>query len=412
MGVSKLERWGTVAVVLMGSACAPRGDGRERAPDRTSAIGPEQALARTLADSLRDAGAKPDDPATCAVCHAAIAAEFEESLHRHAHHDRDPVYGALRAFRIGKEGPSVPGRCASCHSPRDVDAPDSEVARTGVSCVTCHALDGVILDGGVHGERAFVRSSPLLMRSGFDVDAGSSPLHETGPGVAALADGSGVCLTCHAEDRNAAGVVTCATGVELSEAKDTRSCVSCHLPPAAGPSGPVSTRSAHADHRFLGPHRAWAGDPSFFQSALKLGGRFEGARFVATVENTSGHSFPTGFPARLAVLVLRGVDASGAEVWRNVSGDPMKEHPEAVWNKVYAGADGGQTLAPYGVRIVRDARLKPSERREVAVEVPASVTAVEATVRFWLVAPMAAKAIGLGGPEAKPKDVLSARFTR
>jgi hypothetical protein len=83
-----------------------------------------------------------------------------------------------------------------------------------------------------------------------------------------------------------------------------------------------------------------------------------------------------------------------------------------VWNKVYAGADGGQTLAPYGVRIMRDARLGPSERREVAVEIPASVASVEATVRFWLVAPMAAKAIGLGGPESMPKNVLSARFTR
>ncbi len=399
-------------MVVALASCTPRGEVRERAVDRAPAVSAEQALARTLAASLQDAGARLDDPSTCAVCHTAIAAEFEQSLHRRAHQDIDPVFGALRTFRLGKEGPSLPGRCASCHSPRDVAEPDSVVARTGVSCVTCHELDGVVLDGGVHGARALVRSTPGLMRAGFAVDAGASPMHETGAGAPALADGTSVCLACHAEDRNAAGLLTCSTGVELAEAHDGRSCVSCHLPPVAGPNGPVSARASHADHRFLGPHRAWEGDASFFASAVKLGGRFEGGSFVAMVENTSGHAFPTGFPARMAVLVLRGLDASGVELWRNVTSEPMKEHPEAVWNKVYVGADGGVTLAPYGVRLARDARLRPAERREVRVAVPPAVVTVEVTVRFWLVAPMAAKAIGFVGPEAMPRDVLTARVTR
>jgi hypothetical protein len=61
-------------------------------------------------------------------------------------------------------------------------------------------------------------------------------------------------------------------------------------------------------------------------------------------------------PATCAVP-QQGLDATGAEIWRNVKGEPMKDHPDAVLNKVYLDADGGMTLAPYGVKISRDSRL-------------------------------------------------------
>jgi hypothetical protein len=57
-------------------------------------------------------------------------------------------------------------------------------------------------------------------------------------------------------------------------------------------------------------------------------------------------------PATCAVP-QQGLDATGAEIWRNVKGEP----PDAVLNKVYLDADGGMTLAPYGVKISRDSRL-------------------------------------------------------
>jgi hypothetical protein len=185
------------------------------------------------------------------------------------------------------------------------------------------------------------------------------------------------------------------------------------MPRVDGPSGPVSARKTHHSHAFAGPHRAWGdADTSLLASAVKLGGRFEGERFVATLENASGHSFPTGFPARLAVLVMRGLDASGAEVWKNVKGDPMKDHPDAVLNKLYVDAEGAPTLAPYGVKLARDSRLTPGERRTITVAVPSTVSTVELTLRFWLVAPMAATRIGVKGPEATPRDVVVLKVAR
>ena len=85
----------------------------------------------------------------------------------------------------------------------------------------------------------------------------------------------------------------------------------------------------------------------------------------------------------------------------------MKEHPEAVFNKVYVDADGGTVLAPYGVRLARDTRLGPQETRQLTVDVPKQVATVEASVKFWLVAPPAASVLGVSElAEAKPVELL------
>ncbi len=318
-------------VVVAAVSCVKRVD--DAAPPTA-----EQALAQAFANSLLDGGVplSMDDSSTCGVCHSAIAAEFQQSMHSQAHHDADPLYAAMRDFRLRREGAALSHKCASCHSPRDVENVDSAIAKTGVSCATCHELAAVHLDAGMRGAAALERGPSGLLLGGYTLDAGASPLHQTGPALSALVDGTTVCLACHAEERNKAGLATCSTGVELSQAADARSCASCHMPKVEGPSGPVSTRRAHLSHAFVGPHRAWRGDTSLLASSLEIGGRFEGDHFIATLENRSGHSFPTGFPARMAVLVMRGLDATGNEVWRNVTNEPMKEHPVAVLNKVPA----------------------------------------------------------------------------
>jgi hypothetical protein len=110
---------------------------------------------------------------------------------------------------------------------------------------------------------------------------------------------------------------------------------------------------------------------------------------------------------------VRGLDASGAEVFRNIKEEPMKDHPEAVFNKVFHDAEGKPTLAPYGVKLARDSRLAPAEKREIAVALPAGVVKVEATLKLWLIAGPAAKTLGVAAlPEAKPVDVAKASAAR
>ena len=41
-----------------------------------------------------------DNVQLCHTCHATVVAEWQGSMHSQAHHDSDPIYGAMRALRM------------------------------------------------------------------------------------------------------------------------------------------------------------------------------------------------------------------------------------------------------------------------------------------------------------------------
>lgn len=343
-----------------------------------------------------------NDPATCEACHGAVVSEFKESLHSRAHHANDPLYAALRTRRTERQGPQIPDRCAICHNSRDLTDHESVAARQGVTCATCHQVASVSLDGG-NGVHALTVGPEKLFRGPHDVAPGVNPLHATGPALSAIADGTTLCLSCHAEEHNAAGLATCSTGPEFAAGGAQASCTSCHMKSVDGPSGAVTKRTTHRSHVFMGPnHQFRHGAPGMLDEAVQLSAAFQGSKLEVVLENRSAHAFPTGFPGRVAMLQVRGLDAAGKEVYRNITNDPMKEHPQAVFNRGFVNAEGKPSLAPFATKQVRDNRLTPNERRTIAVEVPASVATAEARIVYVLLAPFAAQQLSYEGPETKP----------
>jgi hypothetical protein len=411
--IDVMHAWGRVlgaAVVVLGAAgCGDRSSGGAEPSAAPSSSAPQGGTAGTAATTV-----DLDDASACASCHAQVVEEWRESMHAQAHHETDPIYGALRAFRMTKEGPGLGTKCAHCHHPRELAELDGPRATQGVGCASCHQIGGVDLEGGKAGAKALLAGAPGVLRGPHDVAAGASPAHGTGPALSALADGKTICLACHQEEKNKAGVATCTTGIEHATSGDSQSCVSCHMPEIDAPSGSVGGRETHRSHAFLGPHRAWQkGDPSFVASGVELGGELTGDTVVATLRNRSGHGFPSGFPGRMAVLVMRGLDRSGTEIWRNIHDDPMKEHAAAVLNKVYVDADDKPVLPPYGVKLARDSRLTTEETRSIRIIVPPTVVKVELSLSMWLLPPMAAKTIGLADrPEAKPVVIATHTIAR
>jgi hypothetical protein len=373
--------------------------------------GPEAKIDRP-APGASTVALDPDDPTTCEACHGTVVKEFRESLHSRAHHAVDPLYGAMRQRRLEKQGPEVVKRCAVCHTPRDQVDVESPSARAGVTCATCHQLAGVTRDGGA-GVHALVAGPQKHFRGPHDVATRIEGVHGTGPALAELVDGTTLCLACHAEERNTAGLLTCSTGPEYDAAGAGPTCTSCHMKTVDGPSGTVTTRPSHRSHSFAGPdqHRRLGG-VGLMDEAVNLSGRFTGERLEVTIENRSPHAFPTGFPARMALLDVRGLDASGQEVFHNVTTDPMKEHPEAVFNRGFVDAEGKPSLAPFATRQVRDNRLGPKERRLIALTVPATVTSAELRVKFFLLAPFAAQQLAYRGPETAPLVLPATRVAR
>lgn len=397
-------RYLPLAGVVLAVSCSP-----QRESDTTPALVDPHPRAVELAKSL-GGPLNLDDPLQCAVCHAAVVAEWQESMHARAHQDNDPLFAAMRDFRLGL-GQPIEGKCERCHSPRGADAP---VAQTGVSCATCHNLEAVHLDRKGHGNLLLEFAATDTMRSARDVQNGRSPVHGNGPAHPALVDGQTLCLACHRDHTNPAGVPTCTTGSELAASETDASCTSCHMPEVQGPSGVVSDRPTHRSHRFLGPHRAYLqNDPSFLASAVELSVRRNESNAVVTLRNRSGHGFPSGFPGRTVVLHLLGKNDAGEVIWRNFTGDPMQESPRSVFNKVYVDDDGTPTLPPLAKALKRDNRLGPDEIRTLEFELPASVARVDASLQYHLLPPAAAKRLGFDDPVlTKSVEVLRATATK
>ena len=348
-------------------------------------------------------------PEQCAACHQAVVAEWESSLHRRAHTTRDPIFAAVHRVRSEREGAeAVAKNCANCHSPAG-DSP--ELADLGVTCSTCHQTKAVDRSAGKMGFAAFVRTADneIAGPHGKDIVAGAP--HALAIAEPHVFDGSTLCLSCHEELKNKDNIASCSTGIEWRDGqpKEGEACVDCHMPWVEGPSGVLSqARTRHRSHAFIGPHAAirMPDDPrmDLAKGALGLEVVFEGDTLKVTLGNKSRHAWPTGFPGRFAVVSLVGYDGDDREVWRNFTDDPMRQHPDAVLNKVYLDGEGQPTLAPYAKTLARDSRLKTDETRVLEVVVPAEVKRVEASVVSRLVAPPLAKMLGLGefilGPSA------------
>lgn len=333
------------------------------------------------------------DPAACTSCHAAIVGEWQQSMHARAHHSRDPIYAGVRALRAKKEGADITRACAGCHTPGFEDDPEAKAAAVGVGCATCH--------------NARVGGAPHQLLGPNDVAADATDAHGTGPANAMLADGTTMCMTCHASLDSPSGLSMCATGAEHEAiATDERaSCASCHMPRVAGAATTGSNKPDHASHGFLGPHRAWyQDDPAFAATAVNIAATLSAKTLAITVSNVSGHSFPTGFPGRMAVIGCVGRDASGEEKWRC---EPR------VLTKKYIDAEGKPTLAPFAETLASDTRIAPGASEVIEAEVPKEVASVEVTVSMRLVPEMLAAKLGLTeAPEAEPRVIHTVTVAR
>jgi hypothetical protein len=355
-----------------------------------------------------------EDPTSCKGCHGVIYREWTESMHSRAHHEEDPIYGAMRAFRMEKQGEHIASSCARCHNPRSPKAPDAAAGRAGVSCAACHNVAEVHVEEGKVGVETITWDGGGVMRSSRDLEPGASPVHGTGEALSAMQDGETLCLSCHNATKTPRGVAACTTGPEFREHGGEQTCVSCHMPEVEGAAGAVGRQERHASHQFLGPHRAWyQDDPSFLESGLDVSAAFVGDALEVTLVNQSAHGFPSGFPGRLVIVKVVGEDAKGGAVWKNVTDMPMAEHPDSMLNKVYHDAEGEPVPAAFSVKLARDNRLKPDETRTITYAIPANVRAVQVSVVYRLLPPKLAKVLGLAErEEATPRVIGTARARR
>lgn len=397
-GVNDRARRLSLAAALGLAACTPAPTPKE-APqaDKSTAEAPKP-------------GVDPLDPNSCKSCHGSIFEEWSGSMHALAHQSKDPIFAGLRKIRLKKEGEGIAKACANCHYPRAKDF-EGPIATAGLGCTSCHSIKTLHPAPKMGGAAAeFYADNTLLGPH----DTKDNPAHKGGPAPSFMTDSQPLCLSCHGEVKNKAKLSACSTGPEHAATEGAKSCVSCHMPQVEGPGVFSSARKTHASHKLFGPRAAWA-DKSYAMAdrGLKLSMTLKRRNLKVSLQNTSGHAFPTGFPGRMVILKLVGLDRAGKPVWTNFEKNPMKESPESVLNKVYVGKDDKPILPPYAVKLKRDSRLKPGETRALSFKVPSKVRTVKAKALFRLVPPPVVKPFGLeGSPLAGMQPIAEASAKR
>ncbi len=223
----------------------------------------------TVAVGPTPRGLASTDAASCATCHAAIAAEWRSSMH--AASWTDEVFQSAYAVE-------PMAFCRNCHAPSHTGSvPRGVAADDGVSCAVCHVRDEHVLGtGGSRGAPHPVMAVRAMSESrycggchqfNFPGDTGRGGAHfETGEPM---------------QD-------TYAEWLDSAAAAEQTQCQGCHMPWVD------DARGRHRSHRFPGGR-----DLALLRSALDVTvtARADGDHTVVTATLTPralGHSFPTG----------------------------------------------------------------------------------------------------------------------
>lgn len=313
-----------------------------------------------------------DAPPGCRSCHEAQALQWERSLHASA--SVDPLVKAMREWAQADAGDAVAAKCATCHS---VPLVDGSARSAMVTCEACH--QGQQLGPGAQG---------------WAVDP-SRPVRSRNPATAAphavVADpaltNGGICLVCHAEMLNPAGLAVCTTGPEHAARHGAATCVDCH---AGG-----------GDHRFDGTSAA------MLSRAASLSLEFGAGTAVVSVANRgAGHALPTGSALREVVLDLAFFAADGGVLWSN------RDDARARFARAFKDAAGNSPVPPWrAVAEARDTRLASGEARLFAYPIPAGAARVEARLVFHRAPAAIAARLGLT-QEPLLQPVVMAQFSR
>lgn len=204
----------------------------------------------------------------CIRCHTEHASEWEGSLHQQAW--TDPMFQA--AFEVEP----MPF-CQGCHAPETSprNSVNKKVAHAGVTCVSCHLVEGEILAGPGAG----ITPHPVRREEGFSTEQACARCHEFDfPSVRGQAMQS--TMSEHARSR-----------------KHDKTCADCHMPELDGAEG------SHHDHSFR-----VVSDPEMLRSAVIVEASRTGDGIEIELQpGAVGHAFPTGDLFRRLVVRARPV---------------------------------------------------------------------------------------------------------
>lgn len=387
---------------------------------------PERVLARGTAPYQATAGF--EDSRACRDCHRVIYDQWRHSMHAHAMNSPVTVVQNNQVVREELDDEDTPDPrliCINCHGPVGValtelkqeilplsrEGYDDELLNEGISCVTCHQLEGEPAEGvaGLSGFQDNLRLpgdtyfGPLEDPVGNSFhQSASSPIWE---------DSEKLCRNCHnvVYDIDGDGEIVAGNDLILQrttqeydayrEAGGIGTCLGCHMPVVPNvdrsaerallwfeQDGHAPDRTVH-DHSFVGvdhpldvppdedPQRAVR--EQFLASAATLSAKLTRGELTVTIENSgTGHNLPTGLAfARQMWLEVDARDADGARVFssgrvNDVTDDlcDSRSLSQVHLTAHFRGCDGGidDNLVNFQQQLVE--RIDNDDRKESVLQ--------------------------------------------
>ena len=263
---------------------------------------------------------------TCGLCHQAIYAEWQTTIHAQAW--TEDYFQTDWAYDNSKQN------CLNCHTPmqnQQVDLVtgfenddywkpilktnpnfDADFKDEGVTCAACHVKNGSII--GPHG----VENAP------------HATTHDP-----SMRNGMGVCVRCHvtgATDEVSVGNPNiCTTMNEIEAGNIKPNCIDCHMPEITRPlvAGYPARKGRH--HYWRGGH-----DPQMVSKDLDITIEQKSRKknhYVYAIQLTNvgtHHKLPTGTPDRHIVITMNLLDKDN----RVVKTDTHKVIRRILWRPI------------------------------------------------------------------------------
>lgn len=278
----------------------------------------------------------PAGAQTCSFCHTDQHAQWQSSRHANAANNvwmldmfsgSGTPGGAAGYIFTATHASGDTGFCATCHAPMQdiftpgmlkVDMVSTTAGNDSVSCLACHQIVDVDTNQ-INGLHYLGGKVDYYFSQASNVDFNvNGPLPDVVTGTMRniynpLFRDSLLCAACHQytnPNNGAPGQNTYQEWLASPYAQPGtafRSCMDCHMPPADGEGQIASTSDVIRPAEQIRNHGIVGATPQSLAGAIFLSAtaRVEGNEFVVTaeVENRgAGHSFPTGFSIRNALL--------------------------------------------------------------------------------------------------------------
>jgi hypothetical protein len=194
----------------------------------------------------------------CGDCHAAIYAQWQESMHAHALTSPVTIVQTNQVIETtlaGTESPDPKQICNNCHGPvqtmmtGQADLPlepppfvSEETINEGVNCATCHQFEGEPVSAGGGWASIFQEDlRPGRVYFGPSSDSAGNAKHHTRT-TPMFEQPETLCLNCHNVNVDRDGDGQIVAGIDLvlqntynefleyQAAGGTESCITCHMP--------------------------------------------------------------------------------------------------------------------------------------------------------------------------------------